>query len=366
MRLSGRWYLIALPLVFLALPAAAVGPDSSKELWQPPAPDPTEKDWVRMSSGEWLRGALEQIHDGDVKFDSDDLDDLELDWADIVEIRSPRLHTYRFTGRRIVTGTLLMKDGAFQIGTGSEVLIFERGEFVSMMEGEPKEINFWSSKVSFGLAARSGNTDQADLNAAFRVTRRTALTRLLFDYNGAFSQVDGQETANSHRFVTSFDVYATRRFFVTIPSFELYRDPFQNIDLRSTPGVGVGYDLFKNGFIDWEIGGGLAYQFTKFVSVQPDEDIESRDVGILFNTRLELDITSDVDWNTDYSFAYLVTDADQSNQHLKSIVEVDIWGPLDFETAFIWDWVNKPRQREDGSTPESNDFRITVGLGIDL
>ncbi len=383
MRLTGRLALIALPFVFLSLPAAAVdvvaeddpAVDTVDEVvdevpsdiaWSPPAPDPTEKDWVRMSSGEWLKGSIEQIHDGDVKFDSDDLDDLELDWDDIVEIRSPRLHTYRFEGRQIVTGTLLMKDGAFKIDTGSEMLIFERWQFVSMMEGEPKEINFWSSKVSFGLSARSGNTDQADLNMAFRVVRRTALTRLLFDYNGTFSEVDGEETANSHRLDTGFDVYATRRFFVSVPAINVYRDPFQNIALRVTPGIGVGYDVFENGFFNWEVGGGLAYMYSEFVSVQPDEFKEAHDGAVFLSTRLELDVTSDVDWDTDYTLAYVPTDADQSNQHLKSVVSVDIWGPLDFETSFLWDWVNRPRERADGTTPESNDFRITVGLGLDL
>ena len=104
-----------------------------------------------MSSGEWLRGSMEQIHDGDVKFDSDDLDDLTLDWGDISEIRSPRRHTYRFEGRRIVTGTMAMKDGVIRIDTGTGVQSFERKLLVAMQEGEPREINYWSLQGRPGL-----------------------------------------------------------------------------------------------------------------------------------------------------------------------------------------------------------------------
>ena len=33
---------------------------------------------------------------------------------------------------------------------------------------------------------------------------------------------------------------------------------------------------------------------------------------------------------------------------------------------FDWDWVNQPRARSDGSVPVSNDYRFSVGLGLDF
>ena len=53
--------------------------------WQPPPPNPTALDWIRMSSGEWLAGEILVLRDDDFEFDSEDLDGLTLDWRDIVE-----------------------------------------------------------------------------------------------------------------------------------------------------------------------------------------------------------------------------------------------------------------------------------------
>jgi hypothetical protein len=341
-------------------------PEDTDPAWRPPAPSPESKDWVRMSSGEWLRGSFEQLHDGDVKFDSDDLDDLVLDFGDISEIRSPRHHTYRFEGREIVTGTMAMKDGVIAIDTGTRVRKFDRGKLVSMQEGKPREINFWSFKVGLGFIARAGNTDQTDLNASVNILRRTALTRLYLDYQGDFSSVNGNETANSHRFVTGWDVYLTRRLFLSVPVVELFRDPFVNIDLRATPGVGVGYDVYENKWLTWEVGAGAAYQYTEFSTVQAGDPKSSNDLALVGSTGIDIDVTSDVEWDTDYKFAVVPTDLDQSNMHLVSVISVEIWGPLDLDTTFNWDWVNKPQQRADGSFPESNDLRIAIGLALDF
>jgi len=362
--------LFAIPAAADEAPAdvapAAQGPAAAEPAWRPPAPSPTSKDWVRMSSGEWLRGTMEQIHDGDVKFDSDDLDDLELDWKEIVEVRSPHRHTYRFEGRKIVTGTMRMKDGVIQIDTGTRVETWKRGQLVAMQEGEPKEINFWSFKAGLGFIARSGNTDQTDLSASFSITRRTALTRFMMDYEGAFSSVNGDETANSHRFVTGFDVYLTRNLFLQVPVVELYRDPFVNIDLRATPGLGIGYDVLSNKWVTWEVGGGAGYQYTKFVSVQPGEASDSNDIALVASTGVDVDITKDIDWDTDFKLAAVPTDLDQSNMHLSSVISVELWGPLDLDTTFNWDWVNKPRETAGGAIPSSSDLRISVGLGLDF
>ena len=79
-----------------------------------------------------------------------------------------------------------------------------------------------------------------------------------------------------------------------------------------------------------------------------------------------MDVTSYIDWETDYKIALVATDFDQSNMHLTSVISVDIWGPLDLDTTFGWDWVNQPAARADGSIPKSNDLRISIGLGLDF
>ena len=63
----------------LALPALPVLAAD----WHPEEPGPDTKDWVQLTSGEWVRGSIDLFRDLEMQFDSDDLDDLTIDWGDI-------------------------------------------------------------------------------------------------------------------------------------------------------------------------------------------------------------------------------------------------------------------------------------------
>ena len=102
-------------LAWLGSPAAAIIPD-----WEPPEPAPEAWDWIKMSSGEWLKGEVHDLNDDKLAFESDELDDLDLDWGDVAELRSPRILTYTFDKAGIFTGTAVMKDGTIAIRSGDQ------------------------------------------------------------------------------------------------------------------------------------------------------------------------------------------------------------------------------------------------------
>ena len=56
-----------------------------------------EKDWVRLASGEWLRGNIERMRDGSMEFNSDEIKLITYDWKKVRELHSPRANTYNFT-----------------------------------------------------------------------------------------------------------------------------------------------------------------------------------------------------------------------------------------------------------------------------
>jgi hypothetical protein len=111
---------------------------------------------VALKSGELLRGEIEYIRDEKVYFDSDELEDLEIDWSDVTGFASPRNNTYRFGDDEIVTGTAEMRGGVIRIDTGAAIREFPRSTFYSMIEGELREIDYWSLKAALGLTWRSG------------------------------------------------------------------------------------------------------------------------------------------------------------------------------------------------------------------
>jgi hypothetical protein len=52
-----------------------------------------EKDWVRLASGEWLRGNVERMRDGPLDFNSDEIKLITYDRKKVRELQSPRAKT---------------------------------------------------------------------------------------------------------------------------------------------------------------------------------------------------------------------------------------------------------------------------------
>jgi Protein of unknown function, DUF481 len=352
-----------------APPLVVPPPTDASGAWRPPPLEPDKKrakDWLLLKSGEVLRGEIEYIREDKVQFDSDELEDLEIDWSDVIGFGSPRRNTYRFGNDVIVTGTAEMRAGTIRIDTGNEIREFPRSGLYSMIEGELREIDYWSLKAGLGLTLRSGNSDQTDLTARVDLKRETALTRTLASYESAFSEVESEEVTDNQRLTSYFAYFITTRTSLAAPIVELYRDRVRNVDLRTTVAAGVGYDVIDRPRVEWNVLGGAGYQRTEFASIEADEDQTTEDAALLFRTSLELDPIPDVDWDTTYTLIAVVTDWDKTSHHLSSVLSFEVWGPLDLDLSFIWDRIEAPAPDPDGDTPKSDDFQLTVGVSLEF
>jgi hypothetical protein len=361
-RNRGVWIVIA----SLVAGIAGVSPGLTQE-WHPPEPAANEKDWVQLSSGEWVRGTIDLFRDLKMEFDSNDLDDLVIDWADIAAFRSPRVLTFAFTGERTATGTSSMKDGVILVTTDTGIQEYPRRDLLSIIEGSPREINFWSAKASIGITARAGNTDQEDANTMVRIKREAIRSRLNLYYQGNFGDVNGERTVENHRANLDMNFFISRQIYVTPLAIEYYADKFQNIDYRYTIGAGGGYYLFRQGNIDWSLGLGGGYQATDFISVEAGQDQKEETGTVIPSTLLETDITSDIELDFDYMANIGVPDPKKSTHHLTALLTVDFFRDIfELSLSFTWDRVENPVAREDGTVPDRDDFRTAFGFAVDL
>lgn len=330
--------------------------------WEPPEPDESADDWIRLTSGEWLRGDIEVMRRDKLEFDSEELDTLILDWDDVVEVRTTRSMTLGLSNRRVVTGTLLVKGDDVGV-RGAEVVYFHRNELLSIIPGTPSELNYWSGKIGISTTMRRGNTNQTDGAADLRVLRRSPESRTELKYNGTLTRVEGMETSNAHRLDGRWDRFLSHRFFVTPLFFEATQDRFQNIYLRFTPGSGVGYQLVDRGTLEWDVDAGLGYQLIRYDSVEPGEPTRQESAAALLGTSLSADVTEKVEVLFDYRVQAAFSGDVGTNQHAKLTISVDLLSDLDLDVSFIWDHVGKPVTDANGVTPSPDDYRIQAGFG---
>jgi hypothetical protein len=365
------WAIGALPSSAEPSDATATPPPSTPTApeWRPPVRDPSvkkPKDWIVLKSGEMIRGEIEHIRDEEVYFDSDELDDLEIDWDDMTGFVSPRINTYRFGDDTIVTGTAAMHGGVIRVDTGTEVREFPAKDLYSMIEGELREINYWSLDASLGLTLRSGNSDQTDFTSSAKLQRETPLTRGRVSYETSYSATEGNDITNNRRLSGLFAYYVTTKFYVAAPIGEVYTDKVRNIDLRGTIAAGVGYDVVDRPKVEWSVLGAAGYQRSEFSDVVVGDPTTAEDAALLFQTTLEADPYKDVDWDTEYQLAAVVTDWDKTSHHFSSKFSFEVWGPFDLDVTFTWDRIVEPEEEADGERPQSDDFQLTLGVSLEL
>ena len=104
---------------------------------------------------------------------------------------------------------------------------------------------FWVANLAFGFSDKSGNSRARGLSTTVDVERRTSRDRITLGLglNRESSQTadgDFQATVSKYYGSLRLDVFFNRRFFV-FGGTRQERDRFQDIALRSTYNVGLGY-----------------------------------------------------------------------------------------------------------------------------
>ena len=336
------------------------------QAWVPSPPPPDDFDWIQLTSGEWLKGELKVLYEDKLEFDSDELGLQKFDWEDVKQVRGHQIYSVRFEGPVTVAGILQVTENKVFVTVGKERQEFKRNQLIAIAPGEPKEINYWSAKLSLGLNTTKGNTDQIQYSAIANIKRRTSATRFVLDYLGNLTRIEGVETVNNGRISSFFDVFKTRKYFFRPIFGEYYRDPFKNIEYRVTLGAGIGYNIIDTSKTTWDVTAGPAHQNTQFVSVEPGQDSSESTVVLMVGTYFDTELTKKTDFDLLYNFQIVNEASGSYTHHLITSLETELTGWLDFDISFVWDRIQNPTPAADGTMPNKNDLQLIFSLGIEF
>ncbi len=163
------------------------------------APPDDGYDWLRLTSGEWLRGELIGVFNDEVEFDSDILDELTIDGEDVDQFYSPRTFELSIRGRDRVMGRVWLNGDRDKVLVGEVEQEFSRDEMVAITASAERERDRWSGDISLGVNVRQGNSEFIEYNMIAGVERRTPQSRIFVDYLGTFNETEGVQVANNHR-----------------------------------------------------------------------------------------------------------------------------------------------------------------------
>ncbi len=331
--------------------------------YKPPQPSTGLSDWIQFKNGEWLKGEIKDLQDESFSFESDELDSLQLDWEDIHTVYSQKQHTCVFEDNTSVMGRISIVGDRLTVTTRESQKQYDRAYLRSIIPGGRSEWDFWSLKYTLGLTVRKGNTDQTDYSSFLKVKRRSSESRIRFEWRGTYGTFEGEETVNNQLANLRNDIFLSRRLYLTAPSVQYYRDKFQNIDYRLTPGLTLGYEIVDRGDIEWNAGLGGGYQYTRFDKVEPGEDSSIGGAAILGATDFTWELTKKLDFELQYNTTIGLDDDMGVDHHTLATLSFDVWKDLEFDVSLTWDRVGSPQPTPDGVEPDQDDISLYVGIG---
>ncbi len=326
-------------------------------------------DWVRLVSGEWVKGDIKRMRDDNLEFDSDKLGLLMIDFADVTHVHSPQVNTYVFDERESATGKAIITQDKIIVETDEGTQAFDRSELESIVEGGERERDWWSMKLRFGLTLNRGNTDQLTYDINFNTRREDDLTLLNLDYNASFGRTDGAQNVNRHLGQLNFKVFLGGRWWVTPLFGQLFNDRFQNIRFRATPAAGAGVHIIDSANVTWDFQTGIGYQYLRF---KDDTAVTGanpqNDVFIPLLTSADFDITGDIDLSLSWLTNLVVTTIGNTNHTGKANLSIELTSALDLDIAFLYLRTEEPGPPPDPADPplERNDYQLVVGVSLEL
>lgn len=335
-------------------------------VWQKPTPIFSQGfDWLKLTSDEWLKGDIISMYDDELEFDSDEFGIKSFDWKDVSELRSRFDQQIRLADGRIVQGFLIVKEGHLKLISGGTEQNFPLSDLLSITSAADKRRDLWDAKVSLGIDFSQGNSNQLDYIVTAEVQRRTPTTRLKvdFDFNYSESSTDEQSvvSVNSRRLNAYLDWFINADIFLRAIEYENYSDLQQNIKVRHSLGVSLGYHIVNTKRIEWDFTVGPSYQNTEYEAQVVTESDGSGALSL--STLFDYEISSKIDYILDYQMKFVSDDSGARSHTFKTGFEFEFIDDLDLDVMFYLDRIAKPVASIENGTPESNDYRLAISFG---
>ncbi len=330
----------ALTLVFLTL-----------FLWKPIAVHAT--DVILLKNGDRVSGDIITMEDTVLKVDTDYADIIKIDWDDVKGLTSDQPFWVSFHDGAIIPDGIGVRDK-------DRLILFRLEPDGPIQLDKIKTINLFElsyrGNLGIGGSATSGNTNTQSLNASGTLTVYKGWHRFILDGRANRGKAQGEINAQNANLNTRWDYFLTRRAYIPVINFLEY-DKFQNLSLRSTTIIGVGYDVFdhRTNFLTIAAGPNIVYQ--DFTS-EPSEVIP----GFSWQTRWNVEFFGgDLKFWHDHTGTRDIGHDNALRVNANQGFSVKIY--KDFSIRFEYNVRYNSQPAEDR---KSTDSTITFGLSLDL
>lgn len=225
-------------------------------------PFPVQAAVVVLKNGDRITGRIVKMQDKRLEIDPPFSDIIKIKWEDIQSIRSERPMSVKLYGE---------VDLPEDVGERKldRIIVNTLGEDGAIRLEDVRTINFaendYRGYISLGGNQTSGNTQTQAMNITGSLMYRISEHRYNLDGKYNRAQADNEDTANNGSFNVQYNYFLKRRVYVG--GFDLVEsDQFQNLSVRNTSGLLLGYDILDREHHNLSISAGPAAVYQDFTT----------------------------------------------------------------------------------------------------
>lgn len=312
-------------------------------------------DVVLFKSGDKLTGTVKQVSGGKMAFDSKIAGELSLSMDDIQTFSTDEAITIeKPDGSRVETKAVASEAGTITLAASNTAL-----PLADIAEVNP-EAPKWTGSVVAGANFSRGNThsDTANIDADAQLRREN--DRISFGAGYRFDKKRDQSTGKDDTTSDSWFLSGKYDYFLSDKLY-LYgnilyeKDRINNLDMRVTPGAGLGYQWIEEDDLNFNTEAGLSYVHAEYSD--PDETREHVAIRLAYHLDKQL-------WENVKAF-HNVT-------YLPSTERTDdflVYADAGIQTKLVGSWIMEAKaEMEHNAKPaaglDKSDYRYILGVGM--
>ncbi len=224
---------------------------------------------IVMKNGDRITGQVVKMEDKKLEVDPDySSDNVTIDWEDVQSLTTERPMLIQLYGDVIPN----IPDNVGQ-HIRDRIILYTLEDGGPIRLKDVRSINFaekdYRGDVSIGGNQTSGNTQTQALNVSGTFSYHREENRITLDAKYNRAEADGETTANNGSVGVKHDYFLANRLYSAAFNFT-ETDQFQDLTMRNTTGLGLGYDLIdrRQHLLTVAVGPAAVYQdFTPRASI---------------------------------------------------------------------------------------------------
>ena len=244
------------------------------------APSFAHADTIHLLNGDKLTGTVTVMKNGKLKLTTTYAGEITIDWGQVTSLDSDEPMKVFVKPDPATTSEQTIADAKSEqtkeVGTEQGI----KTETVAAINSTPKDYTL-KGGVRAGWNKASGNTRKENISAAFDISYAIGKNRWKANGDHYWGTSKGERSDYNWLLSADYNRFLDEKIYVT-GSGQVQQDQFQDLELRSIIGTGLGYQFFNSDELTLSVEAGPAYVWEDY-STRDSRDFVAGKWGIDFN-----------------------------------------------------------------------------------